>query len=45
MNTRGYNASGLNISPAIGLATPTASSGFLDGTNARRAQVSIRLEF
>jgi hypothetical protein len=43
--TRGYTASGWNITPAVGLGTPTASSGFPDGTNARRAQVSIRLEF
>lgn len=45
LTSRGYTASGLNISPAAGLGTPTASSGFPDGTNARRAQVSIRLEF
>ena len=45
MTTRGYTANGLNISPAVGLGTPTASSGFPDGTNARRAQVSVRLEF
>jgi len=43
--TRGYTASGLNIMPAPGLGTPTASSGFPDGTSARRAQVSVRLEF
>jgi outer membrane receptor protein involved in Fe transport len=45
LTSRGYTATGLNISPAAGLGTPTASSGFPDGTNARRAQVSIRLEF
>src|SRR5262249_38759754 len=45
LTSRGYTASGLSISPAAGLRTPTASSGFPDGTNARRAQVSIRLEF
>ncbi len=45
LTSRGSSASGLNISPAAGLGTPTASSGFPDGTNARRAQVSIRLEF
>jgi len=45
INTRGYNANGLNITSAVGLGTPTASSGFPDGTNARRAQVSVRLEF
>jgi len=45
LTSRGYTASGLNISPAAGLGTPTASSGFPDGTNARRAQVSVRLDF
>jgi hypothetical protein len=45
ITSRGYNANGFNISPATGLGTPTASSGFPDGTNARRAQVSLRLEF
>jgi outer membrane receptor for ferrienterochelin and colicin len=45
LTSRAYTANGLNISPAAGLGTPTASSGFPDGTNARRAQVSIRLEF
>jgi hypothetical protein len=45
ITSRGYTASGLNISPSPGLGTPTASSGFPDGTNARRAQVSLRLEF
>jgi hypothetical protein len=45
ITSRGYTASGLNISPAAGLGAPTASSGFPDGTNVRRAQASIRLEF
>jgi hypothetical protein len=45
MTSRGYTATGLNISPAVGLGTPTATSGFPDGTNARRAQASIRLAF
>jgi len=45
ITSRGYTANGFNISPAVGLGTPTASSGFPDGTNARRAQVSIRCEF
>ena len=45
LTTRGYTASGLNISSSPGLGTPTASSGFPDGTNARRAQVSVRLEW
>jgi outer membrane receptor protein involved in Fe transport len=43
--SRAYTANGFNISPATGLGTPTASSGFPDGTNARRAQASIRIEF
>jgi len=42
---RAYNANGLNIAPAPGLGTPTASAGFPDGTNARRAQASIRIDF
>ena len=45
ITNRGYNASGFNITPAAGLGTPTQSSGFPDGTNARRAQVSIRIDF
>ena len=45
ITSRAYTASGFNISPAPGLGTPTASSGFPDGTNARRAQVSIRIDF
>jgi outer membrane receptor protein involved in Fe transport len=43
--SRGYTASGLNIMPSPGLGTPTASSGFPDGTSARRAQASMRFEF
>ena len=45
ITNRGYSANGFNISPAAGLGTPTASSGFPDGTNARRAQASIRINF
>ncbi len=45
LTTRGYMSNGLNIAPASGLGTYTASSGFPDGTNARREQVSIRLDF
>jgi hypothetical protein len=47
----GYNASWTAatrsgvIYPAPGLGVPTASGGFPDGTNARRAQASLRLEF
>lgn len=45
ITNRAYTASGFNISPATGLGLPTQSSGFPDGTNARRAQVSIRIDF
>lgn len=45
LSSRGYTANGLNISPAAGFGLVTASAGFPDGTNARRAQASIRLEF
>ncbi len=45
ITNRGYTANGFNISPAAGLGTPTQSSGFPDGTNARRAQASIRIDF
>jgi len=40
-----YNASAGVIRPSIGTGTGTASQGFPDGTNARRAQVSFRLVF
>jgi hypothetical protein len=33
------------IYPVAGLNTPTASGGFPDGTNARRAQASLRIDF
>jgi hypothetical protein len=45
ITNRAYTANGFNISPATGLGTPTQSSGFPDGTNARRAQAGIRIEF
>jgi len=45
ITNRAFTANGFNISPAAGLGTPTQSSGFPDGTNARRAQVSIRIDF
>lgn len=40
-----YNASGGAIRPAAGAGTGSASQGFPDGTNARRAQVSMRVVF
>ncbi len=43
--SRQYNLNGLNFQPANGFGLYSASSGFPDGTNARRAQVSIRIDF
>jgi hypothetical protein len=40
-----FNASGGAIRPAAGVGTGSASQGFPDGTNARRAQVSMRVVF
>ena len=40
-----YFASGNIIKAGIGVGNGTASSGFPDGTNARRAQVSARFTF
>ncbi|HZQ55216.1 MAG TPA: carboxypeptidase regulatory-like domain-containing protein [Bryobacteraceae bacterium] len=45
LSSRGYSASGLTITPATGLGLYTASAGFPDGTNARRAQAELRLTF
>jgi hypothetical protein len=45
ITSRAYTANGFNISPSPGLGTPTQSSGFPDGTNARRAQAGIRIDF
>ena len=45
LTSRDYNLSGLNLQPANGFGLFTASSGFPDGTNARRAQASIRIDF
>jgi hypothetical protein len=45
VNQVAYAAIGANIVPIPGLGTPTASGGFPDGTNARRAQVSVRVTF
>ena len=45
ITNRGYTANGFNITPATGLGVPTQSAGFPDGTNARRAQVGIRIDF
>ena len=40
-----YNATAGVIRPSVGTGTGTASQGFPDGTNARRAQLSFRLVF
>jgi hypothetical protein len=40
-----YFATGNVIKAGVGVGTGTASSGFPDGTNARRAQVSARFTF
>ncbi len=40
-----YTASGGVLKPTPGLGMGTASGGFPDGTNARRAQISMRLVF
>ncbi|MBV8834365.1 MAG: TonB-dependent receptor [Acidobacteriaceae bacterium] len=45
ISNRQFNANGLNLVPASGFGIYTASAGFPDGTNARRAQVSIRIDF
>lgn len=45
VNTTAWRAVGNNISPVAGLGIGTASGGFPDGTNARRAQVSARFTF
>lgn len=45
VNTTAYLATGTTIRQATGLGNGTAASGFPDGTNARRAQVSARFTF
>ncbi len=45
VNTTAYIATGTTIAQAAGLGAGTASGGFPDGTNARRAQVSLRFTF
>ncbi len=45
LSSRAFNANGLNLVPANGFGIYTQSSGFPDGTNARRAQASIRIDF
>ena len=45
LTSRQYNLSGFDLQPATGFGLFTASAGFPDGTNARRAQASIRIDF
>lgn len=45
VNQFAYVATGSVISPLPGVGVGTASSGYPDGTNARRAQVSARFTF
>ncbi len=45
INTQAYTASGGVLKPTSGLGVGNASQGFPDGTNARRAQVSLRVLF
>jgi hypothetical protein len=41
--TRAYNASSGVLTPSPRLAEGNATGGFPDGTNARRAQIALRL--
>ena len=43
--TEAYSAANGVLTPSAGLGVGNASQGFPDGTNARRAQVSVRLVF
>ena len=45
VNGEAYSASGGILRPTPGLGAGSASQGFPDGTNARRAQVSLRFIF
>jgi len=45
INHTAYNAAGTILTPALGFGVGTQSAAFPDGTNARRAQVSLRLLF
>ena len=45
VSAQAYTASGGVLNPTPGLGMGTASGGFPDGTNARRAQISMRLVF
>jgi hypothetical protein len=45
VSTVAYIAESLVLRPVAGLGSPVASQGYPDGTNARRAQVSLRFLF
>lgn len=45
VNTEAYSLTNGVFTPTAGLGVGNASQGFPDGTNARRAQVSVRLVF
>jgi hypothetical protein len=45
VTNQAYTASAGILNPTPGLGTGTASGGFPDGTNARRAQISLRVVF
>jgi hypothetical protein len=45
VNTLAYQAQAGVLRPVAGLGAGTASGGFPDGTNARRAQISLRVLF
>lgn len=45
VNTEAYSLSGGVLTPSSGLGAGNQSQGFPDGTNARRAQVSVRVVF
>ena len=45
VSTQAYTAAAGVLTPNASLRTGTASQGFPDGTNARRAQVALRVTF
>ena len=45
VNTEAYSLTNSVLSPTAGLGVGNQSQGFPDGTNARRAQVSVRVVF
>jgi len=45
INAQAYTERGGILTPTTALGTGTASAGFPDGTNVRRAQVAARLVF